>query len=501
MKKHCPGVCILLISTLSCFAQTKIKDGTIAGPALPVNSAILELETNNKGLLLPRVSLSSATSWGLSGTAVNGMQVYNVNTGITGSSTIPVLPGGTGAYYWNGNNWVGMAGLQATQADTIYWRLKGNTGTTPPAAVGTAAGAAHYLGTNDAKNFAIGTNGVTRLLFNQNGSLFGGVNNFDPGLNISNSLVLGNTNKDSASNTIVTGNLNTLSPGASTAIVTGLGNTLTGSAALVFGLNNKDSSSYTLTGGAQNIVTSGSQYAMVTGDRNTVTGSSTAVSGTGNIINAGRTIISGEVNRAGLSHFSAIFGSNNFDSASYTLIAGQGNRITPAMPHAAVTGKFNAPAGAALFTVGNGTGNTDRHNAITILTNGKTAVGTHTSAPHSTLTVNGSVSVPIRSVTGNTTLTDADYKVMVKASVTVTITLPDPATCAGRMYVVHNMGDDPVQFNYPISIGYRPFAFSNAPIPANTNMLLPAAASSIYNNTGVAITLQSDGTEWTGITN
>jgi hypothetical protein len=47
------GCC--LITTMS-YGQTKIKDGTITSFNLPNTNAILELESNNKGLLLPRLT-------------------------------------------------------------------------------------------------------------------------------------------------------------------------------------------------------------------------------------------------------------------------------------------------------------------------------------------------------------------------------------------------------------------------------------------------------------
>ena len=131
------------IITYSAFAQTKINDGTISGSSLPDNSALLELESNNKGLLLSRVSLSNTTTWGLAGsTPVAGMLVYNTNASITSSSTsYPIIQGGVGCYYWNGTGWVAIKmDISKSTADNTYWTVNGNASTNS---------SANFLGTTD----------------------------------------------------------------------------------------------------------------------------------------------------------------------------------------------------------------------------------------------------------------------------------------------------------------------------------------------------------------
>lgn len=77
-------------------AQTKIKDGTISSSPLPNSDAILELESNNKGLLLPRVALESTGSPTPLAAHVAGMTVYNTE------DTFDVKPG---VYYNDGTRW------------------------------------------------------------------------------------------------------------------------------------------------------------------------------------------------------------------------------------------------------------------------------------------------------------------------------------------------------------------------------------------------------------
>jgi uncharacterized repeat protein (TIGR01451 family)/gliding motility-associated-like protein len=90
-------------------------------PTVKNEGAVLELESANKGVLFPRVALSSTTAWGLAGTATRGMLVYNTKTttdGFTGSTQYPVAAGdGTGLYFWVGTGWAAAARVSASGAD------------------------------------------------------------------------------------------------------------------------------------------------------------------------------------------------------------------------------------------------------------------------------------------------------------------------------------------------------------------------------------------------
>lgn len=73
-------------------AQAQQKIGSNPGTLHP--GAILELESSNRGFLLPRISIANLSTWGLNGTATDGMMVYNTN-----ATT------GTGYYVWSGSAW------------------------------------------------------------------------------------------------------------------------------------------------------------------------------------------------------------------------------------------------------------------------------------------------------------------------------------------------------------------------------------------------------------
>ncbi|CAH0997677.1 hypothetical protein EMA8858_03811 [Emticicia aquatica] len=85
-------------------AQVKIGNN----PTTLSPSAILEMESTNRGMLLPRLSLGSTVSAEMGSsttkTAVVGMTVYNTNAGISGSATYPA--NGAGIYYFDGTGWV-----------------------------------------------------------------------------------------------------------------------------------------------------------------------------------------------------------------------------------------------------------------------------------------------------------------------------------------------------------------------------------------------------------
>jgi len=58
------------------------------------NSAMLDIKSSNKGLLIPRVSLSSNTDNTTIASPAIGLMIYDIGTNIT-----------AGFYYWNSSRW------------------------------------------------------------------------------------------------------------------------------------------------------------------------------------------------------------------------------------------------------------------------------------------------------------------------------------------------------------------------------------------------------------
>ncbi|WP_177735254.1 hypothetical protein [Flavobacterium inviolabile] len=122
------------------------------GIAAPDPSAVLDVSSSSKGLLIPRIALTGTTDAATITAPATGLLIYNTATAGTAPNT--VMPG---YYYWNGTNWTTMDGGSA-----YTWNTTGNSGTT----AGT-----HFIGTTDntdlvwkRNNAVAGTLGTTRTV-------------------------------------------------------------------------------------------------------------------------------------------------------------------------------------------------------------------------------------------------------------------------------------------------------------------------------------------------
>ncbi|WP_353719491.1 tail fiber domain-containing protein [Dyadobacter sp. 676] len=139
-----------LITSSAAFAQVKIGDN----PTVINAGSALEIESTNKGLLMPRISLTNTTTWGLAGTPAAGMSVYNTNAGITSTNT-SYPAAGIGEYYFDGTGWVSKKGGSGGDID---WHITGNAGTD---------GTLNFAGTTDAQDFVLKANNFRGLRLNQ----------------------------------------------------------------------------------------------------------------------------------------------------------------------------------------------------------------------------------------------------------------------------------------------------------------------------------------------
>jgi hypothetical protein len=504
-------------------SQTKIKDGTVTGTSnLPNSASILELESSNKGLLLPRVALTNTRSWGLAGSPVAGMVVYDTTTAITSSdNNYPILPAGQGEYYWDGTGWVAM------KYTGTGWSTTGNSGTNP---------VSNFLGTTDNSDLVFRTNNTEQMRVLADGTLgigtalTKGVHFVDSG----ESAILGASNFDEAAaggpgtrgvaymmgdadSLIGNVSLNTVSifgnnsrvktgPSGGTILIAGNSDSTDSggfgaSTYSIIGNNNRAGSGQGYTfflAGYNNKAPGGghppSSFFMV-GNNNTSLGAS---------INTSETTVFGNDNYFNPQGFfdafaPTIFGNNNYAATA----TGSSGTFSPM-----VFGSNDTVKNTSAFIYGNGinySGDTAvilGYNAptVAVLPNGNVGVGTTT--PSSTLQANGSFSLPIKSITSAYTVTNADYKIVVRTTGTDTtlITLPNPTTCPGRIYIIQNMNPNihfnttgAVAFNYPIDIG------AGYTISAGTPMLYTIIEQSPSAISGSGIVLQSDGNVWTGL--
>ncbi|HOY33323.1 MAG TPA: hypothetical protein PKW80_15690 [Bacteroidales bacterium] len=120
------------------------NDGTA-----PHKSALLDLKSNNKGFLVPRISLISDTDAVTIASPAHSMFIYNTNE---------LLPFGK-TFYYNEKDSINPHWVPFFQKYDA-WHTIGNTGTTP---------GPNFLGTIDEKDFIIKTFGSERMKFDKNG--------------------------------------------------------------------------------------------------------------------------------------------------------------------------------------------------------------------------------------------------------------------------------------------------------------------------------------------
>ena len=145
ISRNCAWVVLLvLFTTLASQAQVKVGDS----PTALNEGAVLEMQSTNRGMLLPRISLSSTTTWGLNGNNAvkNGMVVYNTNAAITGNAMYPAA--GVGTYTFDGTGWVFSENLKGgTTGQVLSKTATGLAWSTPASGVVTyLAGSATAAG-------------------------------------------------------------------------------------------------------------------------------------------------------------------------------------------------------------------------------------------------------------------------------------------------------------------------------------------------------------------
>lgn len=87
----------IYISILALVCATNITFGQIGiGTETPDASAVLDVVASDKGFLAPQVALAATNTWTLTGTATEGMLVYNT----TDNATLD-----PGYYFWDGTAW------------------------------------------------------------------------------------------------------------------------------------------------------------------------------------------------------------------------------------------------------------------------------------------------------------------------------------------------------------------------------------------------------------
>jgi hypothetical protein len=148
---------ILFVAVMWCIcgAAAAQNIGINATGATPAASAMLDITATDKGLLIPRVALTSTATAGPVTSPATSLLVYNTAT--AGTSPNNVTPG---FYYWSGTAWVPLASASTLANKT--WGLTGNAGT---------SAATNFVGTTDAVDLAVRTNNTEQLRVTSAGNL------------------------------------------------------------------------------------------------------------------------------------------------------------------------------------------------------------------------------------------------------------------------------------------------------------------------------------------
>ena len=107
----------LLLGSVSVFAQ---KDNVGIGTTTPDASAVLDIQSNNKGLLIPRMSLDQRKSVNRPAT---GLMIYQTDEK-------------AGFYFYNGDDWKplteAVGNAKAVALDVDNWSKNGDAVSYPP---------------------------------------------------------------------------------------------------------------------------------------------------------------------------------------------------------------------------------------------------------------------------------------------------------------------------------------------------------------------------------
>lgn len=138
-------IILIVLSTSSAISQVGI------GTTSPDTSSILDINSTNSGILIPRLALTSTSDTAtISGTEATSLLVYNT---ATVSDVIP------GFYFWNGTEWERISSGNSSGSG---WSITGNAGTTS----GT-----NFVGTTDSQALDLRVNNVRKLRLETNGTL------------------------------------------------------------------------------------------------------------------------------------------------------------------------------------------------------------------------------------------------------------------------------------------------------------------------------------------
>ncbi len=147
---------ILVFLIFICNGSILFGQVTIGSNEPPQKNAVLELKSGDKGLLLPRLALTSTSSSSPMDAHIQGMLIYNT------ASSNDVTPG---CYFNNGEKWVR---LSSATLNGDGWSITGNS----------VDAQTHFLGTTNDEDLVIKTNSAEGARLTKEGKL--GINTATP---------------------------------------------------------------------------------------------------------------------------------------------------------------------------------------------------------------------------------------------------------------------------------------------------------------------------------
>lgn len=344
---------LTLVVTVSSQVSAQVKVGD--NPQNVNSDAVLEIESTNKGMILPRIALEATTSANPMSAHVEGMKVYNTAT--TGDVT-------PGEYYNDGAQWVRIATGADIKTEPWYSQDTNTEATENTENI-------YQMG-----KVAIGRDeAVAGARLDVAGSAtVGEGNTFLNDLEGLNSLAVGVDNHVGVRG-FVAGFENTVSGANSFAV--GAQNEVTGPTSVAMGTGSNASGTNSVAIGSH--ATASATNSVVLGGSNNTSSGINAFSGGSSAVASGDNAIA--------------FGLGVTASSFAEIVLGKYNAITTGTGSSAVSAD-------PLFQIGNGLDDEDRANALTILKNGNIGVANEAIAPTERLDV-GSGNVRIRDINDN----------------------------------------------------------------------------------------------------
>ena len=487
------------------FANRIVKSqniGISSTGATPDASAMLDIVATDKGLLVPRVALTATNSASPVASPTTSLLVYNTAT--AGTAPNNVLPG---YYYWGGSSWIALV---TTITPTTNWSLTGNSGTTAGTNfIGTTDSKDFIFKTSNTERMRITSNGrvgvgvtspgfpfsvkdtieikrvgtVSQLLFSNTSGL-GDFRISGDGGDLfwqgggSRALQMG-----SYWTTILSGDRQTSAPPA---FITGTNNNrgvlITSSRDVSVPLSIKGFSATQSGNLTEWLNSAGTAVSVIDTKGNMGIGTSVfdATNQEKLVVDAGVTTsvnaiyAKGNINSYFQNNISNLSNGNQA-SSDIVATANNGTEITNFVDlginggsyvyqsgNPILTGKANdgylLSAGNDFYLVNNNTskdmlfltgGTATTNERMRILSTGNVGIGT--SAPISTLSINGSLSYSGRVINSSYTLLATD-NVLINIGAAVTWTLPAANTAGGRTYRLVNQGSGNVTLSQAVTI-------------------------------------------------